>query len=353
VKRVHIICSLLAVFIIMSSLSCGKSTSTEEELVVDSWGGWFQEQQRRTMFEPFETDTGIRVVDLSDGESQLAIAKAQVEYGRGEIAIIHGDASWLFRGQREGLWAPIDYSLVDTSEVYDDVVEDFGFGILYWSFNIVYNTAAFPNDHPSSWAEVWEYAIEHPGRVALWGARPNYVIEAALMAAGYGLDTVYPLNEQKIEEAFESLDRIKDNVRWYDTGSQGQKLFYDEEVVLGMFYGGDTFGLIEKGAPLQVEWNQGIYTRDYWLVVKNAPHLENAMKFINFVSKADIQSQFAMATAYGPINRNAFNLISDVQFLSRLPSWPPNKERQLSYDFQWWGEHDEEIIERWNNWLRK
>jgi len=331
----------------------GCSGQTHDKLVVDSWGGWFQEQQRATMFDPYEREAGIQVRDLSDGEAQFAKAKAQVESGHGEIDIIHGDASWLVRGETEGLWAPIQYDIVDVSQVYADVVEDVSVGILYWSFNIVYNTNAFPDGHPTTWAEVWEFATENPGRVAMWGARPNYAVEAALMAAGYDMQTVYPLTERKIQEAFGSLDRIKDKVIWYETGAQGQKLFFDEEVVLGMFYAGDTFALIDDGAPLDVEWNQGIYTRDYWLVLKNAPHLGNAMRFISFASRPEIQAEFASATSYGPINKNAFGLIEDEDTLRRLPSWPANKDKQLSYDFRWWGYHDYEMIERWNNWLRR
>src|SRR5262249_38626942 len=35
------------------------------ELVVCSWGGAYQEAQRKTMFQPFEKETGIKVVEAS------------------------------------------------------------------------------------------------------------------------------------------------------------------------------------------------------------------------------------------------------------------------------------------------
>ena len=352
-KRLAILILVLGLYL-LAACGGGDSAETEKVLVINSWGGWFQDQQRVAMFEPFAQNSGIEVRELSDGENQFAKAKAQIEAGQPEMDIIHGDASWLVRGQQEGIWAPIDYAQVSKTNLYSDILEEYGVGILYWSFNIVYNTNTFPDTHPDTWAEVWDYAQANPGRVTLWGARPNYVIEAALMAAGYEMSAIYPLDEQKLTDAFASLDKIKDVVVWFDTGSQGQKLFSDEEVVLGMFYGGDTFGLVDQGVPLQVEWNQGVYTRDYWLVLKDAPHYANAMSFINYVSQqADVQANFARATGYGPINQTAFDLITDEQALSRLPSWSPNKDKQLSYDSIWWGEHDDELGERWNNWLRQ
>jgi len=36
-----------------------------KQLVVCSWGGAYQEAQRKTMFQPFEKETGIKIVEAS------------------------------------------------------------------------------------------------------------------------------------------------------------------------------------------------------------------------------------------------------------------------------------------------
>lgn len=265
--------------------------------------------------------------------------------------MIHGDASWLIRGKLRGLWAPIDYDEIDRSLLYEDARDSHGVGILYWSFNIVYRTDVFDGKGPKSWSEVWKYAKENPGRVALWGARPNYVLEAALMANGYKIDDVYPLNEQKIDEAFRSLDEVRENVVWYETGAQGARLLTSGEVDVAMFYGGDAFGLIDEGEALAVEWNQGIYTRDYWLVPANAPNRKGAMKLIEFALDAQRQATFAEVTGFGPVNPDSSDLVGE-EFVRRLASYRPNKDLELSYDYEWWGERDDQMLDRWNTWLR-
>ena len=54
-----------------------------------------------------------------------------------------------------------------------------------WSFNICLQHGAVSEaEAPTTWEEVWAFAAQNPGRVALFGPRPNYVIEVALMADG-------------------------------------------------------------------------------------------------------------------------------------------------------------------------
>lgn len=343
--------SILAVVILALVLFSGYTEKHEENIVVvDSWGGIFQDAQRKAMFEPFTEETGIKVVELSDGEIIFAKVKAQVEMDNPQIDVVHADASWLGRGKKDGILSSIDYNVVNTTDIYEDVIDPYGVGILYWSDNIVYNSQEFTDWHPSTWKEFWEWTIVK-GPSAFNGGRPNHGIEAALMARGYSIDEVYPLTEDKIDEAFDSFEQIKDNTKWYIEGGQGQQLFADQEVILGEFFGCDAFMLSDKGVPLGLEWNQGIYTRDYWLVPKNAPHKGNAMKFIEFASRPEQQAKLAELTYNGPINKQAFDYIKDEKILKRLPSYPENKEKMLLFDHEWWGAHEEELLERWNTML--
>jgi putative spermidine/putrescine transport system substrate-binding protein len=321
-------------------------------VVVDSWGGIFQDAQRKAIFEPFTNETGIKVVELSDGENIFAKVKAQVEMNNPQIDVIHADASWLGRGKKDGLLSQIDYDIVNTTGVYKDVIDPYGVGILYWSDNIVYNTKNFAKSHPSTWKEFWEWAISK-GPIAFNGGRPNHGIEAALMAKNYSINEIYPLTKDKIDKALDNLDKIKFKTKWYIEGGQCQQLFADQEVTLGEFFSCDAFMLMDKGIPINVEWNQGIYTRDYLLVPKNAPHKENAMKLIDFAIRPKHQAKLAELTYNGPINSMAFQFIDDQRILKRLPSYPENRNRMLLFDHEWWGEHEEELLEQWNIMLSK
>ena len=186
----------------------------------------------------------------------------------------------------------------------------------------------------------------------MWSARPNYVIEASLLATGMQLGDVYPLTTDKLNLAYQKLEEIRDHVVWYETGGQGARLFEENQVDVGMFYGGDAFGLEIEAGEAVVVWNQGIYTRDYWLIPANAPNKNNATELIKFAVQAERQARFSERTGYGPVAPNAISLIS-ADALPKLPSVEPQKSSQLSYDYIWWGKNDDEQLARWTAWLRQ
>lgn len=348
--RLAALAAALLPLALVSACSRHTPAASANEVIIDSWGGDFQKAQSEVLFTPFESDTKIKVVQLSDGEDIYAKVKAQAGRTTGEIDLIHGDASWLMRGKKDHLWSKIDYSALSSVKIYDDARDDSGVGILYWSFNIVYNPAKFAKG-PTTWTEVWDYAKKNPKHVAMWSARPNYVLEAALMADGVAPSAVYPLTPAKIDRAYAKLDEIKSGLVWYEGGSQGGRLFEEGQVDIGMFYGGDAFSLKVNGKAPTVVWNQGLYTRDYWLIPANAPHKAQATQLLKYALEAQRQAKFAVRTGYGPVAPDAINQIpADVQ--AKLTSVEPQKSSQLSYDYVWWGENDDAQLERWTKWLR-
>lgn len=333
---------------------CTGATQADEptRVIVDSWGGAFQDDQTALIFEPFHKESGTEVVQLSDGENIYAKVEAQADRKTGEIDLVHGDASWLVRGKTSKLWAPIDQVATGTSSVYDDARDENGVGILYYSYNIVYNNKAIaPDDAPQSWADVWAYARAHPGRVALFGPRPNYLLEIALMADGVAPDEVYPLTAGKIDRAYASLDAVRDSVVFYEGGGDGGNQIKSGEVDISMFYGGDAFALIDDGAPLTVVWNQGLYTRDYWMIPANAPHPKAAEDLIKFAVQPQVQADFAAKTGYGPVVPEAADSLPEA-VRTRMASLEPQKSLQVAYDYNWWGTHDDEQLKRYTAWSR-
>lgn len=353
-RRIRLVALLATVTLLLpgcGALSSGSTGDASRRVVVDSWGGVFQQAQSQVLFEPYTEQTGTEVVQLSDAENMYAKVKAQAARPTGEIDLVHGDASWLTRGQRENLWAPIDPATYEDTGIFADALASHGVGILYWSMNIVHNHDAFPGGGPTTWKQVWDHAIAHPRRVALFGARPNYVLEAALLADGVAPGELYPLTDKKIDQAYASLDRVKDKVLWYESGAQGARYFTEDQVDVAMFYGGDAYGLVDKGEPLEVGWNQGIYTRDYWMIPANAPNREGALDLLRFALGPRHQAEMARRTGNGPVTEQAVALL-EPRYRARMASVEPQKSQQLSYDWEWWGEHDDEQLTRWTEWLR-
>ena len=66
--------------------------SSQKRLVVCSWGCVYQKALRKAYYEPFEKETGIRVIDTS--APKFAKVKAQVDSNNIEWDVIEGGDRW-------------------------------------------------------------------------------------------------------------------------------------------------------------------------------------------------------------------------------------------------------------------
>lgn len=345
--------ALAAVVVALFGTACSSTGGgAANSIVYDSWGGLNQQQETQALITPYEKSTGVSVNIRADADNMYSRLQLQVRTGRGDVDVAHLDASWLPEGTQAHLYAPIDYSVVQRSDLLPGVAQPYGVRYLYWSWNIVYNPTVFGNQPPSSWADVWAYAQAHPHRVALWESQPDYVLEIALMASGVPASQVYPWTPAKLDAAYQSLNKIKNDVQWFQGGTDGDKLFSQGQVDVGMLYGGDTEVLRSQGAKLGMSWDQAVYTSDYLAVPANAPHKDLAMKFINAILQAKPQADMASLSGYGFVNKGSQALITNPGVLAGLPSYGPNVSRELAFDDSWWGTNESTQVTRWNAWLR-
>src|SRR5690349_20733679 len=87
-------------------------------LYVNSWGGSYTAAQDAAFFKPFTAATGIQirpVTPVSYGK-----VKAQVQSGRYEFDTTSVASIQFLRGVREGLFEPIDWSVVQKDKVPAD-----------------------------------------------------------------------------------------------------------------------------------------------------------------------------------------------------------------------------------------
>ncbi len=325
-------------------------------VVVASWGGSFQEDQRKAIFDPFEEATGIEVIEAT-GPS-LAKIRAMVESGNTEwdvSGMVPGDLLVL---EREGLVEKLDYEsyfkdMLD--DIVPEVVHPYGIGNFFYTKVIAYNTEAFPgDDHPDSWQDVWNVE-KYPGPRAIdagdWVVPP---LEYALMADGVAPDALYPLD---MERAYASMTKIKPNVAKFTTSSaMAPQMLVDGEAVVGAATLGRVVRRKNEGAPIDFTWNQGLIQFDYWIIPKNAPNYENAMKFIEFATRPEIQAEMVKLQLLGPVNLKAFDHLSEER-AQLLPSHPSNLDKQVFLSADWWasvGDDGKSNVvknqEMWNRW---
>ncbi|RVK86356.1 ABC transporter substrate-binding protein [Sinorhizobium meliloti] len=328
-----------------------------DAVVVCSYGGGFQDAQRKALFEPFTKATGIKVVEAT-GPS-LAKVRAMNMSGNVEWDVaMFVPADFLILVE-SNLLEKIDYNAINKdilAQVDKRVVQPFGVGALFYSNVIAFNTKRYPTGkHPRTWAEVWNVQ-KFPGpRILPAGTFVVRPTEFALMADGVPPQQLYPLD---LERSYRNLSKIKPHVvKWQTTGAMAPQALVDGEADIGMASHSRIVQLKSEGAAVDFEWNQGLVTADYWAIPKGAKNVRNALKFIEFASRPEPQAELSKLNPVGPVNSSASSLLTPEQ-AQRLASHPDNLEKQVWLEAAWWAQKTdgktniEHNIEMWNAWLR-
>jgi len=334
---------------------CGPSQGKDPLLVVAIGGGEWADANMKAYVEPFQRETGIRVMPVRD-DLELSRLKLMEDTGQVDVDVGNLGAIQAMQAARLGYLTPIDYAQYDPAELQGLQAEarrPWGVGSLYYAIVIAFDTNADPR--PQNWADVWDVARFPGARSFMNGRVGTGPIEEALLADGVPADRLYPLD---LDRAFAKLDRIKPHVvKWWNAGSEGEQLFRDRQVRVGELYDARIAALKAAGKPVDFTYEQGKRLIDYWIIPKGALNAAAAQKFIAFATRASQQAAFVKLIRYGPTNQRAFSLIPDALARS-LPSHPDNLKRQFGQDHAWYAalrpdgrSNLDHVIDRWNRWI--
>jgi putative spermidine/putrescine transport system substrate-binding protein len=330
----------------------------DNTLVVSSWGGNFGEAQRATQFEPFTAETGIAIT-LAPQSPELALIEAQVSSGRVEWDLAENSNLGAYTLAGKGVLEPIDYGRMDAKVIdgVDSAVKgENSVGFFYWSSLLGYDTDFFDNGkYPTNWADFWNVdEFDVPRGLTEMNFEPP-PLEVALLAEGVAPDKLYPLD---IDAAFASLDKIKPHItKWLGVGADATQLLAQGELGMAPSGNGALTNAIKDGAPLGMEWNQGLLYFDAWVIPKGAPHQDNAYKFIEFCLRPDVQAKFVQAYPIGAVVPAAYDTIP-ADITASSAGAPDNLAKQVKVDTAWWttkndqGKTNLEVVyDTWAKWI--
>lgn len=319
------------------------------QVVVRGLGGTYQDAMDAAVHKPFTQATGIEVIVQPMTSGQI---RGMVEAKRVQIDVADLSDYPLLSLEKIDALEPIDYDgmkLTNPADIRESVRRRHMVGNLYFATALTYNKDVFRNgEHPKSWADFWDVK-RFPGPRTLADQRSGAAeLEFALLADGVPMEKLYPLD---IDRAFASLSRIKQSVvKWWDTGAVSTQLLERKEAVLGGIWNGRSQALIDKGAPLGIEWNQAKRQVQCLAVLKGCKNLANAHKFIDFALQPKVQAELTRYIAYGPTNTKAFQFIKPND-LEKLPGAPGNYNISFDQNSAWWGANLDKVGERWQSWV--
>lgn len=335
---------------------CGKQTQEQPEvqtrpkrsLTVCSFGGSFQESQRKAFFAPFEAATGIKVEEANyDGD--LAKLKAMVLSGKVTWDVVDVELATMLLGARDNLYEPIDYSVVDPNQLMPQAKRPYGVATDFYATGIGFreDSASGSAGAPISWREFWDIG-RFPGSRSL-RKDPYTTLEFALLADGVDPAKLYPLD---LDRAFGSLDKIKGSIKvWWTTGQQPVQLLANKEVAYTSIWSGRIWNARHTDKlPVAFCWNGGLLEPEWWVVPRGSKNKDIAYKFIDFASRPKPQADMARAFGVGPTNPKAIELL-DKELAAEMPTALNNLAKEVFVNGEWWAENRSKVMDRWNKWL--
>ena len=342
----------------------GTAYAADESVTVVSWGGSYADACEEAYLKPFAAETGIEVTldDYSGGLSQI---RSQVEAGNVYWDIVDIQFPDLVRGCDEGLFEPLDASLLapgtdgsaPEDDFHDGLISECGIAMLFFSTIVAYNHELTTGEVPRTIDDFFDLE-RFPGRRGM-RRTPLANLEFALMADGVPATEVYAVLDtpEGVDRAFRKLDAIKDQVVWWDAGAQPPQMLADGEVIMTTAYNGRIFNAqVLEDQPFTIVWHGQVLEISNLAIVSGSSNLTAARRLISYASRPASMAAVSRYIAYSPTRRSAEGLVSShletgVAMASHMPTAPENTKLALRSDWSWWADNGEDMNERFGSWL--
>ncbi len=326
---------LLAVGTIVSG--CGAEEEDENVVYVYNWGDYFDPD----VLDIFEEETGITAI-VDEFETNEAMYP-KVAAGGTVYDVICPSDYMIQKMIENDLLAPLDFEKLPNAkeyigEEYYAQSEYFDPGNVYsvpyaWgTLGILYNTSMV-DEEIDSWDALWDEQYRDD-ILMLDSVRDAFSI--ALMRLGYSFNTTDP---EELEEARDMLCAQKELVQAYGVDEIRDKMV-SGEAKLGVIFSGDALiiHLEDENLEYVVPKEGTNIWIDSWVITKDAPHMDNAHAFIDFMCRPDIALLNYEYLTYHTPNTAVEELEEDPDYLESPYGFPDMQDYLGNETFQYLGD---------------
>lgn len=348
----------------MGLLAAPAATFAAESLTIVSWGGAYEESQRKAYYEPYSEMTGTEIVQVSKSANGLAGVRSQVEAGNVTWDVVDMLEGPAIRACDEGIIEPINHDEIlkpapngdsPSEDFIPELRECFVPEILYATL-FAYNADMFDGDNPSTIDDVWNTS-DYPGKRSLQKI-PAGNLEWALMADGVDHEEVYDVLDTRdgVGRAFSSLSELKGDVVWWSEGAQPPQLLADQEVSIATGYNGRFFNAqVVEDQPIEIMWDGQLFEVDGW-VVPTGKLTDEVKQFLRFSTDTKRLADQAKYISYGPARHSSAPMVGEhaatgVDMSPHMPTNPDNLETAIPKNAVFWADNGDSLSERFNAWL--
>ncbi len=257
----------------------------------------------------FEKETGIKVNYATYDSNEIMYAKLRTASNVG-YDIIEPSSYYIDRMHHQGMLEKLDKSKLSNYKHLDpfflnqayDPRSNYSIPFVWGITGIFLNKGYFSSNDIVQWADLIDKKYKNQ-LMFLDDARE--VFSMALRMLGYSINDKDP---EHIKQAYLKLKELMPNVRLFNSDAV-TSILIDEDATIGMAWNGDLFKAFGENSKLQFTFPKDGFEIwvDNFAILKNAPHQENAYKFLNFLMRPDIAKAVSMHIKYSTANLTAKN----------------------------------------------
>ena len=281
--------------------------ANENVVNVYAWSGIIPDSVLRQ----FEQETAIKVNFSTYDNNEVLYAKLRAS-PRQLYDVIEPSSYYVDRMRKQDMLEPLDKTQLSNwrnlnpdflNSAYDPKSQ-FGMPFSWGVTGIFLHTRYFSSEQITQWSDLWDKQYKNQ-LMLLDDARE--VFSMALIALGYPINNADP---KQIKTAYSKLKKLMPNVKVF-TSETAIPIMIDEDATLGMAWNGDVYKARLENKQLQFVFPQDGFMIwvDNLAIPKGAPHKDNALRFINFLLRADVAKTIALYNNYATTNLTAQRLL--------------------------------------------
>jgi len=332
---------LLLLILAVSALSltaCGSEAMTENgQVVVYNWGEYIDPD----VLTAFEEETGIQVIYDEFETNEIMYPK--VEAGASEYDVVCPSDYMIKKMIDNDLLAKIDFDKVPNAKEYIDEQyyvqsrefdpsNEYSVPYCWGTVGILYNKTMV-DDPVDSWDILWN---EKYADSILMQDSVRDAFMVALKRNGASMNT---LDQAELEAAKEALIAQKPLVQAYVIDQVRDKMI-GGEAAIGVIYSGEAIYTQRENPELEyVIPKEGTNVWiDSWVIPKNAPNMENALIFIDYMCRPEIALKNFEYITYSTPNNGARELIEDEDIRNSPVAFPELSQYENLETYSYLGE---------------
>src|SRR3989338_4778209 len=281
--------------------------ATRQVLNVYNWSGYIPQN----VITLFQKETGIKLNYSMFQSNEELYTKLKTDPNSSYDIVV--PTSYLVEQMRdEGMLTKLDKRQLPNFKYLNTLLlnkshdpgNQYSVPYLWGTTGIIVNRTEYPPGTITSWKDLWQPRFKNQ---IIGSNATRDMFGIAFKALGYSINDTDP---QHIKEAYLKLRTLLPNILSFEADG-AQQTYVNEDANIGIVDSGNVNMVIQENSNYYYIYPKDgvLIWMDNMVIPKNAAHIENAYKFINFVLRPDVAKMISIGVGYSSPNAAAVHLM--------------------------------------------